>query len=67
MAILRYDRNLAHARDLLAYNVGLTEYKVQCEQDADSSAAKRRMDDMYRTVKDGMRGFDDDMKHCSWV
>ena len=61
-AILRYDRNLAHARDLHAYNVGLKEYKIQCAQGDDSSAATRRMDDMYRTVKDGMRGFDDDMK-----
>ncbi len=55
-------RNLAHARGLHAFNVGLKDYKLRCEKGTQSSAAKSKMDGMYRTVKDGQRGFDDDMK-----
>ena len=64
-AILRCDRNLAHARDLHAVNVGLKEYKLRCAEGNDSSAAKSRLADMYRAVKDSIRQFEDDMKQLA--
>jgi hypothetical protein len=62
-AILRYDRNLTHARDLHAYNDCLKEYKLLRKEGTDAlciGATKEKLESLYRVAMTGNRRFADD-------
>ena len=51
-AIIHHERNKALARDIHAYQVDLTEYKLRSADGSVSDAAKSKLAIMFRVVED---------------
>ena len=58
--MIHHERNKALARDIHAYQVDLTEYKLRSADGSVSDAAKSKLAIMFRVVDEGMREFEDE-------